>query len=228
MAILNVVDNLIWTWDEPFRRAGIEFGARMTIVRLPNGDLWIHSPLEPGDEMRRAIDEIGPVRHVIAPNKMHYLGTKAFHEAYPEAQLYGAPGLAEAHSDIPFNTTLGEMPEAAWDDVLEQVVFHGNLLNEVVFLHREARTLIVTDLCFYLKDGQGNAATQLFAKAAGVHDRPGPTPIFKLATRDHNQARHALDCILRWDFDRIILSHGAIYESNGKAALREKFAWLLS
>ena len=223
-----VIENQIWTWDEPFRRAGIEFGARMTVVRLANGHLWVHSPLEPTDEMRRALDEIGPVRHIIAPNKMHYLGAKTFKEAYAEAQLYGAPGLAEAHKDIAFDATLGEVPEAAWAEELEQVVFHGNLINEVVFLHHATRTLIVTDLCFYLKEGQGNAATQLFAKAAGVQDRPGPTPIFKLATRDHNQARHALDCILRWDFDRIILSHGAIYESNGKVALREKFAWLLA
>jgi hypothetical protein len=221
-----IVDNQIWTWDEPFRRAGIEFGARMTIVRLPEGGLWVHSPLEPTGEMRRALEEIGAVRHAIAPNKAHYLGAKAFKEAYPQARLYGAPGLAQAHQDIPFDDTLGEMPEAAWAPVLEQLIFHGNLLNEVVFLHREARTIIVTDLCFFIREG--NAATQLFAKAAGVQDAPGPTPVFKLATRDHNQARHALDCILRWDFDRIILSHGAICETGGKNALRQKFTWLLA
>ncbi len=222
----SVIEHQIWTWDEPFSRAGIEFGARMTIVRLKNGDLWVHSPLEPSDEMRRQIENLGPVRHLIAPNKMHYLGAKAFKEAYAQARLYGAPGLAQAHQDIRFDATLGEVPEAAWADDLEQVVFHGNLINEVVFFHPSTRTLIVTDLCFYIT--QGNAATQLFAKAAGVQNMPGPTPIFKLATRDHNQARHALDCILRWDFDRIILSHGSIYEANGKTALRQKFAWLLS
>lgn len=224
----RVVEDRIWTWDEPFSRAGIEFGARMTIVRLGNGDLWVHSPLEPTEEMRREVDSLGPVRHIITPNKMHYLGAQKFKEAYPQAQLYGAPGLAEAHKNIPFDATLGEMPQAAWAADLEQVVFHGNLINEVVFFHPQTRTLIVTDLCFYLKEGTGNTATQLFARAAKVQDMPGPTPIFKLATRDHDKARHALDCILRWDFDRIILSHGAIYESNGKTALRQKFAWLLS
>ena len=224
--LCSVIDSQIWTWDEPFRRAGIEFGARMTVVRLPNGDLWIHSPLEPTDEMLCALAEIGPVRHLIAPNKMHYLGAKAFKQAYPQARLYGAPGLAEAHKDIPFDATLGEVPESAWSPILEQIIFHGNLINEVVFFHPSTRTLIVTDLCFYLKEG--NTATQLFAKAAKVRDMPGPTPVFKLATRDHNKARHALDCILRWDFDRIILSHGAICQTNGKAALRQSFAWLLT
>lgn len=223
-----VVENQIWTWDEPFSRAGIEFGARMTVLRLANGDLWVHSPLEPNEEMRRSLQELGPLRYAIAPNKMHYLGAQKFKEAFPQVQLFGAPGLAEAHPQIPFDATLGEVPEKAWASDLEQVVFHGNLINEVIFFHPASRTLIVTDLCFYLKDGQGNAATQVFAKAAGVHDSPGPTPIFKLATRDHDKARHALDCILRWDFDRIILSHGAICERNGKSVLRQSFAWLLT
>lgn len=220
------VEGQIWTLDEPFSRAGIEFGARMTIVRLPDDSLWVHSPLEPNAETRRAIDALGTVRHIIAPNKMHYMGAKAFAEAYPEARLYGAPGLAEAHKDIHFDATLGEVPEAAWAPVLEQVIFHGNTINEVVFLHKPSRTLIVTDFCFYLKEG--NTQTLLFAKFAGVHDLPGPTPIFKMMTRDHAKARHALDCILRWDFDRLILSHGANYHRDAKTAVRQKFAWLLT
>ncbi len=221
----TIAENQLWTWDEPYRVLGLEVGARMTVARLSNGDLWVHSPLTPSAAMCKALDALGLVRHVVAPNTMHHLGLAAFADAYPDATLYGAPGLSKIKNGVRFSATLGDERNAAWTDVLDQMLFRGNSLTEIEFLHRPSRTLILTDTCHYLKNG--NRLTRLYAKLSKVQDAPGPTLLVRLITRDRAAARASVQRMLEWDFERVIVSHGAILESGGKAALRDKFAWLL-
>jgi hypothetical protein len=104
------------------------------------------------------------------------------------------------------------------------MIFRGNSLTEVICFHRPSRTLILTDTCHYLT--QGNLLTQIYAKTSGVQDKPGPTLILKAVTLNHKAARESVERMMQWDFDRVIVSHGSIYESGGKEALREKFMWL--
>jgi glyoxylase-like metal-dependent hydrolase (beta-lactamase superfamily II) len=58
--------------------------------------------------------------------------------------------------------------------------------------------------------------------------RLGPTTAFRLAIGDREAARRSLARILEWDFDRILPGHGETVPSNGRTALREGFARLLS
>jgi hypothetical protein len=48
----------------------------------------------------------------------------------------------------------------------------------------------------------------------------------KLGFRDKAAARASLERILSWDFDRILLCHGPIVESGGKAVFREAYSFL--
>jgi len=36
--------NMIWVKEYPIHYAGTDFNSRMTIIRLSNGNLFIHSP----------------------------------------------------------------------------------------------------------------------------------------------------------------------------------------
>jgi hypothetical protein len=56
----------------------------------------------------------------------------------------------------------------------------------------------------------------------------GPHRLIRFAIRDRGAARRSIDCILEWDFDRIIMSHGAVVASGGRAVLKEAFAFLPS
>lgn len=40
----------LWVDQQPLRFVGVEIGTRMTLIRLPTGGLWIHSPIEATDE----------------------------------------------------------------------------------------------------------------------------------------------------------------------------------
>ena len=52
-----------------------------------------------------------------------------------------------------------------------------------------------------------------------------PLP-FRLGFRDKAAARASVERILSWDFDRILLCHGPIVESGGKAVFREAYSFL--
>jgi len=49
-----------------------------------------------------------------------------------------------------------------------------------------------------------------------------------VTTRNRRAARYVVKRILDWDFDRIIVGHGEVVESGGKAAFVRAMSWLLT
>ena len=103
----------IWIAEAPLRFYGVPFGARMTVVRLADGGLLVHSPLDPEPLLRAEIDALGPVRYVVSPNKLHNLYLAGFLQAYPSAQLFAPPGLASKRPDLRFDSVAHSAAEAA-------------------------------------------------------------------------------------------------------------------
>ncbi|HEX3379321.1 MAG TPA: DUF4336 domain-containing protein [Paraburkholderia sp.] len=58
----------IWTAPASHTFLDLHVGTRMTIVRLSSGKLLLHSPIPLSDELRAAIDALGPVAHIVCPN----------------------------------------------------------------------------------------------------------------------------------------------------------------
>ena len=87
---LSVVDGPIVRMAFP---GGSEpFATRMVVVRLANRDLFLWSPTEPDEGLREEIDALGPVRHLVSPNKLHYVHICAWKRACPEATAWASPG----------------------------------------------------------------------------------------------------------------------------------------
>jgi hypothetical protein len=51
--------------------------------------------------------------------------------------------------------------------------------------------------------------------------------LYRLAVTDRRGMRTAVERILDWDFEQIIVGHGAVVESNGKEVFCTAFRWLL-
>src|SRR5262245_12071543 len=216
----------LWVAERPLPLVVGDIGARMTVVRLRDGGLVLHSPVRLDGETRRALDALGPVRAVIAPSKPHTLFTGDYPPAYPSAALYGAPGVAEKRRDLHFHGVLGDEPPALWRDELAQLHVRGApILEEVVFLHRSSRTLILTDLAFNVPAGR-TAGARLFYFLTGAAGRFGPHRMVRLMIRDRRAARASMDTILGWDFERVIVSHGDVLETGGRDRLAAAFAFL--
>lgn len=223
----ELAPNQLWTAEMPYRPGGLDLGARMTVVRLSDGGLFIHSPIELKQDLQRELDRLGSIACIVSPTRLHYMHLAEFANAYPEAKLYAPPGFQKEIPGVRFAGVLGDTPEPQWAADLRQLEFRGNKLdNEVVFLHPASRTLILADLCFYVPSDR-SAATRVIARLLGVLDRLGPTRTFRLFMRDRQESRDCIQQILAWDFDRVIVSHGDIVESGGHARFRDGFAWLL-
>ena len=67
---LKAIDEDIWIVDGEivemnFKITQVPFSTRMTVVRLENNDLWIHSPIHLTPQLRSEIDELGHVKHIV-------------------------------------------------------------------------------------------------------------------------------------------------------------------
>jgi Domain of unknown function (DUF4336) len=226
----ELVPDRLWTRQMPLRLFGVELGTRMSVFRLSDesGGLWLHSPIALDRPLRGELNALGRVRFVVCPNMGHHMFAGEYFGAYPDASFYAAPGLPEKRPDLPFNAVLGDVPVLGWAKDLDQALFRGNqMVREVVFCHQESRTLIVTDLV-QTADSGGPLLTRLVKRLTGTYKRPGLPLPFRFGFRDKAAARASVERILSWDFDRIVLCHGPIVESGGKAVFREAYSFLSS
>ncbi|MDP3938080.1 MAG: DUF4336 domain-containing protein, partial [Deltaproteobacteria bacterium] len=140
----------LWVADRTLKILGTHLPIRMTVIRLSDGGLWLHSPVRLDAQTRKSLDALGPVRHVVAPNKVHHLFARAYFEAYPDARVFACPGLAEKRKDLPFHGTLSDEAPKAWAGEIDQHLLGGiPYLQEVDFFHAASRTLLLTDLVFH-------------------------------------------------------------------------------
>lgn len=222
---LQPIAEELWLATRELRFAGVETGTRMTVARLADGGLFVHSPVSLDGGIREAVDALGPVTAVVAPSRFHHLYVGEWSEAYPNAVLCACPGLAQKRRDLPWDRVLGDTPEPEWRDEIDQVfVAARSLENEVVFFHRASRTLICADLVFNLLQ-HPSFTTRIVARLLG-NTRPGATWLERLIIRDRKGAREQLDRVLAWDIEGIVLGHGALVETGGREVLRSAYAWL--
>ena len=215
----------IWSATRPLRFFGVETGARMSLVRLAGGGLFVHSPIPLAGGIREQVDALGSVRAIVAPSLFHHLSMQEWIAAYPDAVACCCPGLERKRADLPWQRVLGDAPEPEWRGDLEQVAFRARSLeSEVVFHHPKSRTLLCTDAIFNLGE-HPSRATRLVALLMG-NRKPGATLFERLLIRDRAAAREQVARMLAWDIERILLSHGPPIERGGHEVLREAYAWL--
>lgn len=224
----EALDQGIWTIWRPLRFFGLPLGTRMTVVRLSNGDLWVHSAFDPGPELRQQMDAQGKVSYVVCPNRMHHMLVGELLAHYPEAQLHLSRVLPSKRPDLAFGQVLEEEGPPQWSPDLEHHCLRGHLfLDEILFFHRPSRTLIVTDLLW----GSGPEAPWylrwLTALGRGRLSHATP-PEMRPLFYPRQEARQSLETVLEWDFERIVLAHGPLVESGGRDLFRRAFGFLLN
>lgn len=213
-------------WVEP-RLAkfwGVETGTRMTVVRLQDGGLFVHSPVALDARTRDDVDALGAVRAVVSPSIFHHLHVGDWLAAYPDAVYAACPGLEWKRPDLPFTCVLGDTPHPVWAKDLEQVYFSARRENEVVFFHTRTRTLLCCDALLNLSD-HGPRTTRAAAWLMG-NKAPGIGHLERFMIRDRALARRQADRILQWDIDKIVLSHGGLIERGGREVMRHAYDWL--
>ena len=167
----------LWTVEVPLRFLGIEVGRRMSVVRLEGDGLWLHSPAPLTGELRASLEALGEPRYVVAASAVHgHRFMEQYRNRYPDLELFAAPGLDRRRKDLAFDGLLGTTPDPRWRDEIDQTVFLGHLLPEVLFFHRASRTLIVGDLLVHERRPEAPLATRLGWRLEGGVRLPGHAP----------------------------------------------------
>jgi hypothetical protein len=227
--VLTSVDDEIWIADGPnVPFLGIPYPTRATIIRLGDGSLWVCSPIRLDYSLRVAINALGPVRHLVSPNKLHHLHLGEWARVWPEAKLYASPGLARRRRDLRFDSELGDHPDPAWAQDIDQVTFHGSFaMEEVVFFHRASQTAIVTDLVQRFEPTSLHGWRRVIMTLDGMVGPTGSTPReWRLSFWNRAAARRAKRKVIDWNPQRLIVAHGEWARDNGRAVLERALAWI--
>jgi len=224
----------VWLIDGPaIRFYGMPYTTRATIVRLADGGLWVHSPTQLDEGLAAAVAALGPVRHLVAPNWIHYAHVGAWQVAFPGALAWAAPGVAKrAQSrgmDLRFDRDLGQAAPADWAGEIDQLIVRGSKIHrEAVFFHRASRTLILTDLIENFEVPKIGFWFRIAARLAGVLDPDGKAPIdLRQTYRDRKALREDVERMIGWGPERVIVSHGRWYQRDAVAELKRAFRWVL-
>lgn len=226
--MLERVDDAVWTVSaKQALGGGLEMGARMTVIRLPDGGLWLHSPIAIDDAVAAAIDALGPVRHLVAPNRLHHLYLGDAQRRWPQATTWGAPGLAAKRADLRFDQVLGDDAPARWGGVIAAVTIDGApTVSETVFVHRPSGSLIVGDLLFAFRRAP-NLRTRLVLWMMGVHGGLRQSRAWWFFTRDRAAAAASAAQLLALPVDRAIPCHGEVIDRGGHEATAAALRWML-
>jgi Domain of unknown function (DUF4336) len=227
LELQEYIADQIWLCSYPVKFLGMVLDARMTVIRLTDGKLMLHSPCEVDDHLRRVLADLGEVAYIVAPGTFHHLHVPSAQAAFPEAETYICPGIERKRPDLKFNGLLGDTAPEAWAGQLDQVLVRGNRwIWEVAFFHRQSRTLILVDLVENVTDATPHVDWQLkfwWKVVFHMWNTPKPAPEYQLGWSDKKAARASLQHILQWDFERVILAHGDLIESDARQIVER--AW---
>ncbi len=208
----------LWLASWPLKMLGFDLRRNVTVIRLPSGRLIIHStaPFSPAEA--DAIRALGEPAWLVDTLLRHDTFAREGRETFPAAAYLAPAGFPGARPLIP-------APEE-WSGTVEVLSIDGApSFGEVVMLHRPSRTLIVADLVFNFS-GPRNFWERFLLGAAtvgGAH-APGFSRPFKKAVTDPAAFTASLRTLLAWDFDRVVVGHGAMIPSGGKEGVREALA----
>jgi hypothetical protein len=231
--VLKPVDDHIWIVDSgPLHVGGVlPLPVRMTVMQLEDDTVLLHSPTSYDAALREAIEQVGPVRHLLAPNSAHWSFIKEWKDHIPESLAWAAPGLRQRRqvkqSNIRWHDDLGMSSQAVWASDLDQIEVPGIAgFREVCFFHKPSASLVVTDIIQNLERQHMSTGMRLFSDLTGAHEK---APIYlrlvvKLKGDAAKQAAHRLVAL---EPRRVIFSHGAWFEDNAADRLRKALSWLL-
>ena len=232
--VLKPVAADVWIADGPTIRFGppglrIPFPTRMTVVRLKDGGVFIHSPTMLEAKLRSDVERLGTPRYLVAPNRLHYWWIPDWQSAFPDARIFLAPKVAkQAAGRLNFAyTTMDKDSGYPWDAEIATLLIAGSYMTEAAFFHRATCTLVLTDLIENFETSRINSSLmRLLTWIGGVRDPHGSMPRDMRMTFPRQKLRSAVQQMIDWDPERIIIAHGRWYDRNGRAELIRAFQWL--
>jgi len=207
---------------------GFPYPTRMAVARLSDGSTWVWSPVALTEELADEVQAVGPIRHIVSPNKIHHLFLQEWADRWPDARLYAPPGLAQRKPELRFDAELGDGPDPAWAADIDQVIFRGSLaMEEVVFFHRPSRTVIICDLIQRHPESSMSGWKGKLMRLDGLVGERGSTPReWRASFLKRGPARAARKKVLSWNAERLLIAHGDCVTTNAADVITAALSWI--
>jgi hypothetical protein len=217
----------VWLCTGPVRIVGMPLRTTMVVLRLGDGGLLLYSPVALTPGRRAAVEALGPVAHLYAPNLFHHRWIGDWAAAYPEARLHAPLGLEKKRRDLRIDRVHGRSAEPAFAGVLDEIAIEGFRLRETALLYRPARALVVADLVHNVgRPRHPWAAT--YTRAMGFYDRVALSRVIRwTGFDDRGAARRCVADVLARPFDRLVVGHGTPLAAGGHEAFAAAYGWLI-
>lgn len=230
--MLRCIDENIWVAEQQQKYFGLSIGARMTVVRAEAfSKLIVISPIKPTTQLKAELSDIGVVSDIVAPNSYHHIYCNEFKHCYPQAKLWGSTFLKSKCPDLLIDNILTSAGPSPWAQILICSLnglktlgpFGPSPLNEFAFCHLPSKTLVLTDSAFNF-DYSYPWPIRFMTQVVGGFNRLEPTFLERVATSDKVSLRKSIQKVLAWDFDRVVVAHGTVVDSGGKAMLASAYS----
>jgi hypothetical protein len=223
---LEALADGVWVGTAPVSFLGLRLTTTMTVLRLAGRDLMVVSPIALTPARRAAVEALGRVAHLYAPNTFHHLWLREWSEAFPEARVHAPPALARKERGVRIDRTPGASPEPAFAGLVDEIPISGFRLEETDLVYLPARTAIVTDLVHNV-GRPVHRWTATYSRAMGFYDRVALSRVIRwTGFSDRRAARRSIDQLLAHDVDRLIVGHGAPLATGGNESLAAAYRWL--
>lgn len=220
MTQLRPVAENIWLLTYPLRLAGLQIGRNVTVIRVRDGRLLIHSTAPFAAQDVAAISALGEPAWLVDASLFHDSFAKEGRKNFPDLPYLAPQGFTKASG---VSTTPLDPPPVAWAGEIDVLPLLGARAHEHVFYHRPSRTLIVCDLLFNFGPN-ASPWTRWFARhLMRLPDGIGMSAFFRLTIGDRAAFQQSLRQMMDWPFDRIIVGHGDIIEANAKQIALDHF-----
>lgn len=210
-------------------RLPLPFTTRMTIVRLSNDDLFLHSPIKFNVALASELQRMGTIRHLVSPNQFHYAHIGEWSKAFPDAITWASPLVRQRararQIDVTFARDLDPNPPEEWRHDIDQTLFPGGYFKEFVFFHKASKSLILADAIINIELSKMPEPWRTATKLTGMYYPRGQMffGMWLPLLLQRRRAKAAFAKIYAWQPERVLLSHGRCFESRGSEVIGRIF-----
>ncbi|MDQ3197592.1 MAG: hypothetical protein M3Q46_00130 [Verrucomicrobiota bacterium] len=189
----------------PLSAFGIDFGRNVTLLRLRDGRVIIHStaPFTPEDVA--TIGRFGQPAWLVDVTLAHDTFAPAARRAFPALPYLAPEGFTKTSG---IETGLLFPPPPAWDGEIDVIALDGLwLVREHAFFHRPSRTLVLGDALFQFPPETGGWPRFFVQRIMGLPRLVGLSRFFRFMIRDRALFARSLQNLLALDFEQIVMAH---------------------
>lgn len=221
----------LWIVDSgPISAMGLVMPVRMTVIRLDDGSLMLHSPTSCTAQLQAQLADLGPVRHLVAPSVGHWTFLAEWQSRYPDAATWAVEGLKDRaqvrRAQVRIDGELGQVPPPEWDDAFELATIAGGPFAEACLFHKPTRTLLLADLIDNMEPERLPPVTSLALRLARATSATTPLHVRGALLLQRGQNRQVMDRLTQLRPDRVIFAHGQWFEDDAAERLIRAWSWL--